>query len=139
MAITFYLTNSEQINSIDVSLGNLLFCEDTKRIYLDGTENRVCYDSIMIFETDLDRFNFPNPPNGFYFVSETKVLWRYEDDEWTSITEPPTNNVVFIPKSELPPEGEYAVLYVCGTEMFIWSPTENQYIPMNADSYWHEV
>lgn len=139
MAITYYLTNSEHIDEINVNLGNLLFCEDTKRIYLDGEAGRICYDSIMVFETDADRSNFLYPSDGFYFVSETKVLWRYEDNEWTSITEPPTNNVVFIPKEELPTEGEFAVLYVCGTEMFVWSPTENRYISMNADSYWHEV
>lgn len=137
MAITYYLTDSAHINSIDVNLGNLLFSEDTKRIYFDGNLGRICYDSIIVFETDLDRFNYPNPMDGFYFVSETKVLWRYENDEWTSITEPPTNNVIFIPKSELPIPGEFATLYICDTEMFIWK--NNEYIPMNADSVWKEV
>lgn len=139
MGITYFLTNSSHINDIEVKLGNLIFSEDEKRIYLDGSSGRVCYDSIMVFETDSDRINYASPSDGFYFVSETKILWRYEDNTWTSITEPPTNNVVFIPKSELPPEGQVAVLYVCDTEMYTWSPIENQYVAMTADSVWREV
>lgn len=137
MGVTYYLTNSEHINDIDVTLGNLIFSEDNNRIYFDGNMGRVCYDSIMVFATEAERYNYPVPLEGFYFVSETKILWRYEDNAWTAITEPPTNNVVFIPKSELPTEGAFATLYVCGTEMYVW--VDNQYVPMNADSIWREV
>ncbi len=137
--ITYYLTTSEYINTIDVALGNLIFCEDTKRVYFDGDNGRVSYDSLLVFETDADRHAYAHPMDGFYFVEETKIMWRYSNGEWTAITEPPTNNVIFIPKSELPTKGEFATLYICDTEMFIWSPTENKYIPMNADSIWHEV
>lgn len=137
--VTYYLTDAAHLDSIDIAQGNLLFCEDTKRIYFDNEDRRVCYDSIMVFATDADRMLFANPMDGFYFVSETKILWRYENNTWTALTTPPTNNVIFIPKSELPTPGAFATLYICDTEMFIWSPTENKYIPMNADSIWHEV
>ena len=137
--ITYYLTNSEHISEIDVSVGNLLYCEDTKRIYLDGQNGRVCYDSIMVFELDSERELYQNPTEGFYFVEETHILWRYANDEWVEVTAPPSSNVVFIPKSELPAEGESEVLYVCDQEMFTWDADGNEYLSMNADSVWHEV
>lgn len=137
--ITYYLTDSSHLSEIEVTAGNLLFCEDVKRIYLDGNNGRVCYDSIMIFETDADRISYTSPIEGFYFVEETKIMWRYSNEEWIAITEPPTNNVIFIPYSELPEEGQYAVLYVCDKEFYIWNPTEMKYEKMNSDSVWHEV
>jgi hypothetical protein len=135
--ITYYLTDTSHLDSIEVNAGNLLFCEDTRVIYLDGENGRVAYDSIMVFETDEDRFIYPNPQVGFYYVEETKVLWRYDGAEWKSITEPPTHNVVFIPKSELPAQGEFAVLYICDNEMFVW--LDDQYVSLNSESVWHEV
>lgn len=138
-SITYYLTDAEHMGSISVSPGNLIFCEDTKRIYLDGKSGRVSYDSLIVFDTEADRLAYANPIEGFYFVEETKVMWRYSGETWTSITESPTNNVVFIPKSELPIPGKVDTLYICDTEMFIWSPTENKYHSMNNDSVWHEV
>lgn len=139
MGITYFLTDSSHIAEIEVKLGNLIFSEDDKKIFLDGNNGRVCYDSIMVFDTDAERLSYANPLDGFYFVSETKILWRYDDNTWTSITEPPKNNVVFIPKSELPIQGESSILYVCGTEMFTWSQEDNEYLPMEADVYWKEV
>lgn len=137
--IRFFLTNSEHIGEIEVAIGNLIFSEDDKKIYLDGGSGRICYDSIIVFALDSDRYYYQNPIDGFYFVEETKVLWRYSNGEWTAITDPPVNNVVFIPYSELPPEGDFAVLYICDKEFYIWNPTTQQYEEMNAESIWHEV
>ncbi len=138
--ITYYLLpSSSKLNEVDYQLGNLIFCEDIKRIYLDGVYGRVSYDSIVVFETDAERILYEHPFEGFYFVEETKTLWRYYEEEWTNITEPPESNVVFIPKSELPPEGEFAVLYVCDTEQYVWNPTTHAYDQINAEAVWHEV
>lgn len=136
---TFYLTPSEKFNQIDYQLGNIIFVEDLHRLYLDGVYGRVCYDSIVIFSTDLERYEYEHPFEGFYFVEETKTLWRYYEDEWTSLTEPPTNNVVFVPKSELPQEGQFAVLYICDREMYVWDTNQHRYVGITAESIWHEV
>lgn len=136
---TYYLTPSEKFNQIDYQLGNIIFVEDLHRLYFDGMNGRVCYDSIVIFDTEAQRHEYEHPFEGFYFVEETKTLWRYYEDEWTNITEPPSSNVVFIPESELPDEGEFAVLYVCDTKMFIWDVNTHRYVGMNTESIWHEV
>jgi hypothetical protein len=106
---------------------------------MDGMYGRVCYDSIVIFDTELELYEYEHPFEGFYFVEETKTLWRYYEEEWTSLTEPPTSNVVFVPKSELPDEGEFAVLYVCDTEMYVWDIDKHDYVGINTESIWHEV
>lgn len=134
---TYYLTDSANIANIEVSVGNLLFCEDTKRIYFDGTNGRICYDSIMVFQTIEEMLAYDNPYIGFYFVESEKTLWRYDGDGWIAITEPPKNVIMFIPESDLPEEGESEVLYVCGTKLFIWE--DEQYKQINADSVWQEV
>lgn len=136
---TYYIMPSEKLGQVDYEFGNIIYCEDLHRIYLDGIYGRVCYDSLMTFDTEYDRMTHENTFEGFYFVEETKTLWRYYDEEWTAITAPPSNNVIFIPKSELPEEGEYAVLYVCGDEMLTWDPVEGKYNSMTAESVWHEV
>lgn len=138
--VTYYLTNSYNLNNIEVKPGNLIFCENTKTIYLDSASGRIAYDSITVFETDADRYNLVAPERGFYYVEETKVLWRYDEYNWSPLTEPPTNNVVFIPKNELPQEGEPAVLYICGKDFYIWNIEEHQYEKMNASEIiWNEI
>lgn len=134
---TYYLTDSANIDGIEVSIGNLLLCEDTKRIYFDGENGRVCYDSIMVFPTTETMIAYENPVEGFYFVEESKTLWRYDEDGWVALTEPPMNVIRFIPESDLPEEGEIEILYVCGTKLFIWE--DGQYKQINADSIWQEV
>lgn len=133
----FYLTNSANINDIDVELGNLIFCEDTRRVYFDNENGRVCYDSIAIFETQDEMFSFKYPTDGFYFVEETKVLWRYYNGSWIAITDPPINNVRFIPESDLPGEGDFEVLYVCGNKIFVWGDGEYQQI--SAPPVWQDA
>ena len=137
----YYAIPSSKLNEVDYEFGNLIFCEDLHRIYLDGVYGRVCYDSIYVFSTELERYEFEHPFEGFYFVEETKTLWRYYEEEWTAITEPSIENVKFIPFSELPIEGEYAVLYICEDteEQYIWK--DNEYVKLNssAETIWHEV
>ena len=62
--VTYYLTDSYNLDSIEVKQGNLIFCENTKTIYLDGPNGRVAYDSIMVFETDADRYSMVSPERG---------------------------------------------------------------------------
>lgn len=138
-SITYYLLpSSSKINEIEFAVGNLIFCEDMHRIYLDGLYKRVCYDCIVVFDTEAERIEYASPSEGFYFVEESKTLWRYKSG-WTSIAAPEDSNLVFIPKSELPVEGKVNVLYVCGTEQYIWSPTENKYLACNSEAIWNDV
>ena len=137
-AIVHYLTNSANIDNIPVIAGNLIFCEDSKRVYFDGESGRVCYDSIIIFDTDEDRVDLQNPFESFYYVKDSGMLWRYDEDlGWQVLNEASFQNVTFIEKEYLPEEGEYEILYVCGDEEYVWR--NDQYVQITAESKWHEI
>lgn len=136
--VIHYLTNSQNIDSIPIKTGNLIFCEDSKKIYFDGTSGRVCYDSIVILETEDSRLEIEDPFISFYYVQDSNKLWRYDEYGWHCLNEDSlTQNVEFIEKEYLPEEGEYEILYVCGDEQYIWK--DGQYIQITAESKWHDV
>ncbi len=139
MAKTKYIVApSSKLNQIDYDFGNLIFIEDLHRIYYDGVYGRVCYDSLVQLDTEEDREQFEHPFEGFYFVEQTKTLWRYYDEEWTAIAKP-NDSVRFVDKQDLPVEGESNVLYICGTEMFTWDSVSSEYVSMTSETVWHEV
>lgn len=136
--VIHYLTNSENIDNIPVVVGNLIFCEDRQKVYFDGANGRVCYDSIIIFETDDDRVDLQNPFDSFYYVKESGMLWRYDENiGWQVLNESAFQNVTFVEKEYLPEEGDYDILYVCGDEEYVWR--NDQYVQITAESKWHEV
>lgn len=135
--IIHYLTNSANLDSIPVATGNLIFCEDSKKVYFDGASGRVCYDSIIIFETEEQRLDCLTPFESFYYVQDSNMLWRYDEYGWHCLTESFSQNVEFIDKEYLPEEGEYEILYVCGDEEYVWQ--DGHYVQMTADSKWREV
>lgn len=136
---TYYLAPSDKLDLIEYKVGNLIFVDDLHRIYLDGISGRVSYDAIKVFATDAERIAYENPLEGFYFVEDTKCLWRYYESTWSAITAPPSGSVIFIPKSDLPPEGQTDVLYVCDTEMFVWDENQHLYASVGGDVVWQEV
>ena len=135
----YHITPSSKLNEIDYELGNLIFVEDLHRIYYDGFLGRVCYDSLVQLDYENEREEIEHPFEGFYFVEETKTLWRYYDEEWTIIAKP-SGTIRFIDKADLPAEGEAETLYVCGTEMFIWDAVNNKYATTSSsDIAWEDI
>lgn len=77
--VKFYSTTSSQLNEIPQADGQIIFTKDTQIIYLDDEGVRLPYNVIKIFKKDSFREALINPAEGFYFVEETAVLWRYKD------------------------------------------------------------
>lgn len=131
----FIVASADKVPDIDVNFGNLIYCEELRKIYLDGINGRQCYDGVSILLTDAERETIFEPPEGgFYFVEETKTLWRLYDGEWTSINSS-SGGVIFV--SELPPVGEPERLYVKETEAYVW--LNNEYEPITSENVWREV
>ena len=135
----YHITPSSKLAEIEYEFGNLIFVEDLQRIYYDGVLGRVCYDSLVRFDYEWERQEAEHLFEGFYFVEETKTLWRYYEEEWTVIAKP-NGTIRFIDRADLPVEGESETLYVCGTDIFIWDAENNRYnATNNPDITWEDI
>ncbi len=84
--VKFYTTVASKLSQLEVRNGNLIFTSDTKQIYLDIHGNRLGYNCIQVFATDTERSALLAPIEGFYFVEETGVMWRYKE-KWVQISD----------------------------------------------------
>ena len=125
------VTTSEKLSSLLIQNGRLIFVKDKCRIAFDWNDKRTFYNQITELETDYERVSMSSPFYGYYFVIETAILWRYDND-WTQITTKP-DDIVFI-GAELPELGQEnsseKTLYVNKTkkEISIYDKSINSYI-----------
>ena len=123
------VTTSEKLSSLLIQNGRLIFVKDKCRIAFDWNDKRTFYNQITELETDYERVSMLSPLDGYYFVIETAILWRYDND-WTQITTMP-DDIVFI-GAELPELGQAKekTLYVDKTkkEISVYDKTANSYV-----------
>lgn len=117
-SMSVIVTTSEKLSSLLIKNGQLVFVKDKHRIAFDFNDKRTFYNQITELETDYERTSISSPSDGYYFVIDTAVLWRYCDG-WTQITSKP-DDIVFI-GTELPELGlaKEKILYVNKTKMEI--------------------
>lgn len=123
------VTTSERLSSLLIQNGQLVFVKDKCRIAFDWNDKRTFYNQITELETDYERASMLSPLDGYYFVIETAILWRYDND-WIQITSKP-DDIVFI-GAELPELGQAKekTLYVDKTkkEISVYDKTANSYV-----------
>lgn len=123
------VTTSEKLSSLLIQNGRLIFVKDKCRIAFDWNDKRTFYNQITELETDYERVSMSSPFYGYYFVIETAILWRYDND-WIQITSKP-DDIVFI-GAELPELGQAKekTLYVDKTkkEISVYDKTANSYV-----------
>lgn len=123
------VTTSERLSSLLIQNGRLVFIKDKRRIAFDWDGKRTFYNQITELETDYERASMPSPLDGYYFVIETAILWRYDND-WIQITSKP-DDIVFI-GAELPELGQAKekTLYVdkIKKEISVYDKTANSYV-----------
>lgn len=122
-------TTSDRLGQLLVDYGQLIFVRDTRELYFDHQQGRISYSQIIILETEEQRANMRSPVNGFYFVKNTGVIWRY-DNGWISITNPPSELIEFLPKNSFPQIGKENVLYIDGIKIYRW--LESEYVEMGV-------
>ena len=112
-------TTGARLPDLAISDGQLVFVRDCRTIAFDFKGKRTFYRQIEEIDRDVDRESMESPENGFYFVIDTAVLWRY-DGEWIPLTTPP-QDVIFI-GMEFPELGNPQTLYVDKSrrEISIW-------------------
>lgn len=129
--IKYYVTTSDKLDSINVEVGNLIFVEDERSIYLDGNDGRVSYQQIITLQTEAQRTALPHPVKGFYFILETRVLWNFNGN-WIQMTVEPEKQIIFASHADFPAVGDEETIYIDGTSMYRW--LEGSYQLMNSSS-----
>lgn len=135
----FIATTSDKMEGIDIVSGQLIFSRDDRVIYLDAGNERTSFQQIISVASEELRQNLISPVRGFYFIEDTKTLWRYDKGAiWVQITEPPKENVVFLSRENFPEIGAEKVLYVDNKDIYQWDVSTNSYIAM-GELYWNPI
>jgi hypothetical protein len=129
-ATKFITTTQDRLDLLPISNGQLIFVRDSRKICHDYNNERIEYGQIIVLTDENHRLSIAKPFNTFYFVLDTRVLWRYQDTEWIPLTTPPKESVIFVGANALPEKGEQNVLYATANDLYTWNGTE--YVKMGA-------
>lgn len=134
--VKFYTTVASKLSQLEVRNGNLIFTSDTKQIYLDIHGNRLGYNCIQVFATDTERSALLAPIEGFYFVEETGVMWRYKE-KWVQISPDNLNEITFgTSVDDFPKTGNDKILYVTDDATYKWDRITKSYMVIANKTEW---
>lgn len=137
--LKFYTTISSRLSDIPVVDGQLIFVNDVGVIYLDFNGIRVPYNLIKTLATENERQQLSNPEEGWYFVEETCVLWKYSQ-KWYQVTSSNNDNIIFAGNyDDLPPKGKENILYVTEDANYIWRDSLNDYLMTANKTEWKGI
>lgn len=133
---TVIATTSSRVRDLVIKNGQIIFLQDVGRIAFDFKDKRVFYNQITEVATELERSSLSSPLEGYYFVIETAILWRY-DGKWVQLSNAP-EEIVFI-GTELPELGQTNKIYVNKEqkEISVWDEETGDY--MAVSNYTEEI
>ena len=81
--VSYTFTTENSLNTIPITNGQAVICEDSEKLYIDKTDTRISIGDLIIVEASTD---LPETPlNKLYFVKETDKLYIYSNNTWVSI------------------------------------------------------
>lgn len=81
--VSYTFTTENSLNTIPITNGQAVICEDSEKLYIDKTDTRISIGDLIIVEASAD---LPETPlNKLYFVKETDKLYIYSNNTWVSI------------------------------------------------------
>lgn len=134
--IQVYATTATRLPDLAVNDGNLIFVRDTRKVYLDYGGLRLDFTTIRVFQTDAERVGTLAPVEGFYYVEDTGVLWRYSSS-WKQITPSNLTPIFFGKYEDFPPTGSSSMLYVDDAQTYRWDGAK--YIVVANKTEWEEL
>lgn len=136
--IKFISTTQAKLPQLEVVNGQLIFVEDTRRIYLDFHGLRTQYADFIYLSTEEQRKGLQYPLDAFYFVYETNLLWRYDSalEKWMQVTDTPKEQIVFLDTQDFPRVGDPSRIYISDKDIYRWRDGEYQLI---GSSYWKSL
>jgi hypothetical protein len=136
--VKVFSTTNSKLAQLPVSDGNLIFVKDTKSIYLDLNGNRLSYTEITVLPLETDRTSILAPVEGFYYVEETDILWRYKEG-WKQITPNNVSPLFFGDYEDFPPTGKENVLYISDEATYKWDSLTSTYICIANKTEWKSL
>ena len=136
--VKFYHTTQSKLAQLPVSDGNLVFVTDTKKMYLDINGNRLAYTDIQVLPKETDRTSILAPIEGFYYIEETNILWRYKEG-WKKVTPDNLSPLFFGAYEDFPPIGNSNVLYISDDATYKWDSLTSTYICVSNKTEWKEL
>ena len=136
--VKLYSTTASKLNQLPVVDGTLTFVKDTRRIYLDMNGVRIEYSDIQILQNEVSRSNLLAPVEGFYFVEETNVMWRYKEG-WKQISPSNLNPIFFGDENDFPPIGVSSTLYVSNDATYKWGALTQSYEVVSNKTAWETI
>ena len=133
-----YSTTNSKLSQLPVSDGNLIFVKDTHTIYLDLNGNRLAYTDIVVLPKETDRTSILAPIEGFYYVEETDIFWRYKEG-WKQITPDNINPLFFGDYEDFPPTRKDNVLYISDEATYKWDSLTSTYICIANKTEWKSL
>lgn len=136
--VKFIYTTDSKLAELPIVDGQVIFVHDTRKFCLDMDNIRVTYSNIQVLPQESDRTQILAPTEGFYFVDETNVMWRYKGG-WRQITPSNLDPLVFAAFEDFPPTGKENTLYVTDDATYKWDSLTTQYICIANKTEWKEV
>lgn len=136
--VKFYSTVASKLTNLPVVDGQCIFVTDTKKFYLDMGGLRLGYSDIQVLATESDRTGLLAPTEGFYFVDDTNVMWRYKS-KWIQITPSNIQPFVYGDFDSFPHPGKENTLYATQDSTYVWSTVADSYICIANKTEWKEV
>ena len=130
-----FYTKEKYLSSLPVKDGQIIFVPDSNKVCLDMISTRYSYETIKVFQTEKERNNY-TPIEGFYFVEETKVIWRWSGEKWNQISPVNLNPVVYgASEEEFPSIGTSNTLYYTDEGIYNWKETQEYNLIANANRW----
>lgn len=137
--VKIYSTTASKLPQLPIVDGTLTFVKDTRRIYLDMNGVRVEYSVIQVLQDENARTGLLAPVEGFYFVEDTSVMWRYKAG-WKQMT-PSNLEPVFMGSTteDFPQTGKSSTLYVAEDAMYRWNSSTRSYDMVSNATVWSSI
>ena len=107
--VKFYSTIQSKLNDLPIVDGQFILVRDQRTIYVDLNGMRLGYHDIQVVSSESDRTQILAPTEGFYYVDETNVMWRYKGG-WKQITPSNITPFVYGEFDSFPEEGKEGTL-----------------------------
>lgn len=131
-----YSTLGSKLSQLPVSDGNLIFTTDTHTVYLDMNGSRIAYTDINVLPLESNRTSILAPVEGFYYIEETNILWRYKEG-WKKITPDNVSPLFFGEYSSFPEKGSENTLYVSNDATYKWDSLTSTYVCIANKTEWN--
>ena len=132
----FIATNQNKLAEIPIKDGQVIFARDEQVIYLDSNSKRYSFKNILTIDTEVNRETTVALEGCFYYVKESKLIYRYEDSQWNCLN---SSEIIFNDRESFPQTGDPTKLYVSENAIYKWDGIAQQYIKVGSGNIMEEL